>query len=170
MTSDLTSVIHTPVNDTSVEYLSSHGLDCTRCHGCEGSKHQSVTRPAERPDPSSVLWDSKPSLLPLRPPLTPPVLCWLSLAIWPAANLDMLPLLMVSCGLVTVFLHSNSLCMYTFRNTHAEMTNRWLRERLAFFQTKWLVALFYILIPYSDYVKQKRRPWINLIQARHCQL
>lgn len=60
------SSAHTPVKYTHVERLSSRGLDSSLFHGCDRSKHQSVSHPALQRGVhhSFVLRDSKPSSLP----------------------------------------------------------------------------------------------------------
>lgn len=60
------SSAHTAVKYTHGERLSSRGLDSSYFHGCDGSKHQSVSHPALQRGliHSFVLRDSKPSSLP----------------------------------------------------------------------------------------------------------
>lgn len=57
------SSAHTPVKYTHMERLSSHGLDSSHFHGCDGSKHQSVPKPSRGLIHSLVLCDSKPTSL-----------------------------------------------------------------------------------------------------------
>lgn len=122
------SSMHTPVKYTHVHRLPSPGWDSCHFHGCDGSKHQSVSQSVSHPAPA----EKRDSLLKAAwlkaffpasscPPLTPTVLSGLGLAIWPTASLDVLP----PGGQLWACIRR--VCIATvWRLALCKMANRWL--------------------------------------------
>ena len=156
---------------SNVKLLSSLGLDSSHFHGCDGSKHTSITRPC-RVIHSFVLHDSKPSFLP------PYILLSLPLSsveldlpfdpqpVWrrfPRGQLwDCIQDFFIATVSAHTLWHSDA---HTCKNDKQEAVDR---GRICSLPSRIFVCNLLIDSTYSESIVDQKGFSITQIQAQHC--